>query len=464
MAFINRKKLPLTEIQNHNPLILSPADNGKNWVLMKEYSYAIDHIGSNNTITVPAGFVTDFASIPRIFWTFLPPWGKYGKAAIVHDYLYQTGIRTRKVSDLIFLEIMENSCVNFITSRIIYASVRLFGGFFYNKPCENNQVRNSDFVHQTFTSNSHYGGNLNYKGKSSKARFIIIGGFLGVLIFPFLFTQKWFGDFFNFGSGTGPIGDTIGGLTAPIIGFMSALLVYLAFREQIQANRIQMEAIRKQAEENAFDHEKSLFLDTLKDLKEFMNGSPERFALITIVSLPHESNERVSIIRDLKVQYERVRQLEMAAGKIQDAKHQLIFDFNMLDSNLSKIFISDEDDTNGDYIREQYSRVTPNISYIIGEFSLFLSLFEIIQKHLSLNNIERFHTLRIMFIMLQKLYLDDYSWLHDYIVKKKKFYLGRMMEDDTDNYDRLRDRLVLVEESYSSTKAMIIEREKAYPS
>jgi len=39
-------------------------------------------------ITVPAGFDTDYASIPRIFWPIYPPDGEYAPAAILHDFLY----------------------------------------------------------------------------------------------------------------------------------------------------------------------------------------------------------------------------------------------------------------------------------------------------------------------------------------------------------------------------------------
>lgn len=37
---------------------------------------------------------------------------------------------------------------------------------------------------------------------------------------------------------TGEIGDTIGGITAPVIGLVSAILLYLSFRAQIKANRV----------------------------------------------------------------------------------------------------------------------------------------------------------------------------------------------------------------------------------
>ncbi len=41
-------------------------------------------------VTVPKGFVTDGASVPRIFWWFLDPATEAFEAAIVHDYLLQT--------------------------------------------------------------------------------------------------------------------------------------------------------------------------------------------------------------------------------------------------------------------------------------------------------------------------------------------------------------------------------------
>jgi len=50
-------------------------------------------------VSVPNGFVTDFASIPRIFWSALRPDGEHAYAAVVHDYLYWTQIRSREEAD-----------------------------------------------------------------------------------------------------------------------------------------------------------------------------------------------------------------------------------------------------------------------------------------------------------------------------------------------------------------------------
>jgi hypothetical protein len=79
-------------------------------------------------VTVPIGFVTDFASIPRIFWSILPPDGKYTYPAILHDYLYWTQTKTRNVADNILKFGMEDFSVGTVTSTAIYNAVRVFRG------------------------------------------------------------------------------------------------------------------------------------------------------------------------------------------------------------------------------------------------------------------------------------------------------------------------------------------------
>jgi Protein of unknown function (DUF1353) len=79
-------------------------------------------------VTVPVGFVTDFASIPRVFWSLLRPDGKYTYPAIVHDYLYWTQTRPKGEADEILKFGMEDFAVEAISSATIYDAVRLFGG------------------------------------------------------------------------------------------------------------------------------------------------------------------------------------------------------------------------------------------------------------------------------------------------------------------------------------------------
>ena len=110
------------------PLILTPLDDGRRWRLVEPFEYRIDD-DPLHKITVPKGFVTDFASIPRVFWRLLPPWGRYGKAAVIHDWLYGQGIGNRERADLIFLEAMEVLGVKAWKRNCMYWAVRHFAGF-----------------------------------------------------------------------------------------------------------------------------------------------------------------------------------------------------------------------------------------------------------------------------------------------------------------------------------------------
>jgi hypothetical protein len=124
-------------------LKVSPLNDGRRWKLLEEFDYYLCDTPDGAVIHVPQGYVTDFASIPQIFWNILPPWGVYGKAAVIHDYLYgiqgnyankpKPQIFTRKECDLIFLDAMKVLGVNWLTRRIMYSAVRTFGGFAWKK-------------------------------------------------------------------------------------------------------------------------------------------------------------------------------------------------------------------------------------------------------------------------------------------------------------------------------------------
>jgi hypothetical protein len=69
-------------------LLVSPLPDGRTWVIRRDFGYDVEEEGSGNTINVPIGFKTDFASVPRLLWSIIPRWGKYGNAAVIHDFLY----------------------------------------------------------------------------------------------------------------------------------------------------------------------------------------------------------------------------------------------------------------------------------------------------------------------------------------------------------------------------------------
>lgn len=114
------------------PLVVSPLPDGRRWRLVFQFRYHIGKRWSENVIIVPVGFVTDFASIPWLFWAFLPSWGKYGKAAVIHDFLYQSHnypemSHSRKEADDIFYEAMLVEGTKHWKARVMYIGVRLFG-------------------------------------------------------------------------------------------------------------------------------------------------------------------------------------------------------------------------------------------------------------------------------------------------------------------------------------------------
>lgn len=95
--------------------------------LLAKFDYHVGRMPSDDVIGVPAGFVTDLASVPRALWSILPPHGQYAKAAIVHDYLYQQAIGSKRYADDVFLEAMEVLGVARWRRMVMYWAVRCFG-------------------------------------------------------------------------------------------------------------------------------------------------------------------------------------------------------------------------------------------------------------------------------------------------------------------------------------------------
>ena len=108
-----------------------PIDD-KYWEVMEDYYYKT----SRGVIRVPKGFRTDYASVPRIFRNIINSYGKHGRAAVVHDWLYSNQCEidiTREEADKVFLEIMKECGVNKIKRNLMYRMVRMFGASHFRK-------------------------------------------------------------------------------------------------------------------------------------------------------------------------------------------------------------------------------------------------------------------------------------------------------------------------------------------
>ena len=107
--------------------VITILHDGKRARLMRDYCV---RIAGYKPIVVPRGFVTDSVSAGP-FQFLVPKFGPWFGAAVVHDWLYRTGIVARKDADDIFLALMTRAGVNPATRWVMYQAVRWFGGKFY---------------------------------------------------------------------------------------------------------------------------------------------------------------------------------------------------------------------------------------------------------------------------------------------------------------------------------------------
>lgn len=112
------------------------------WRIDRPFKYYIDE-PNGKLIYVHEGFVTDFASVPRIFWVLFPPaTGNYVQAAVLHDYLcdggpvFIDGIPTKisiRQINAIFLQSMKVLDTPVYQRYPMFFAVSLYFKFFHNK-------------------------------------------------------------------------------------------------------------------------------------------------------------------------------------------------------------------------------------------------------------------------------------------------------------------------------------------
>ena len=100
-------------------------------IVEREFKFLSPTLGE---ITVEPGFDTDYASVPRAFWSIYPPDGSYRAAAVVHDWLYwclakePLGERiTRAQADAVFLEALTALEIPWARRHLLHKAVRLGG-------------------------------------------------------------------------------------------------------------------------------------------------------------------------------------------------------------------------------------------------------------------------------------------------------------------------------------------------
>jgi hypothetical protein len=84
--------------------------------------------GARDTFVVPAGFRTDFASVPRVVVWLFPRFGPYTMAAVLHDWLVTDGIASGAVSprdaDGLFRRVLRELGVAPVRRWLMWTGVR----------------------------------------------------------------------------------------------------------------------------------------------------------------------------------------------------------------------------------------------------------------------------------------------------------------------------------------------------
>ncbi|MEA3020808.1 MAG: hypothetical protein QOI47_2332 [Actinomycetota bacterium] len=96
-----------------------------NWKVWEPFGYTGAHL---DTFEVYKGMETDFASVPRAFVWFLPRYGAYTKAAMLHDLLWREYAAAGRMdyidADGIFRRAMRELGVPFLRRWIMWGAVR----------------------------------------------------------------------------------------------------------------------------------------------------------------------------------------------------------------------------------------------------------------------------------------------------------------------------------------------------
>jgi hypothetical protein len=123
-----------------NRLCLDAADDSDNgaWIFKEDLCYRSEHMAKlklaafpDGLVTVPAGFQTDFASVPRLPVVYLLVGGRARYASCVHDFLYSKSGVSRRDADAVFYEAACLGGGSKPLSWLMWLGVRLGGSGHY---------------------------------------------------------------------------------------------------------------------------------------------------------------------------------------------------------------------------------------------------------------------------------------------------------------------------------------------
>lgn len=118
--------MKIADVEFLGPLQLQAGAGDAEWMLLADFRARITSDSGTAVVTVPKGFLTDLASVPRLpgmFWLF---GGRARKPAVLHDWLYYLHDGEREFADAVFFAAMAHD-QNWITRTAMWLGVRVGG-------------------------------------------------------------------------------------------------------------------------------------------------------------------------------------------------------------------------------------------------------------------------------------------------------------------------------------------------
>jgi len=94
------------------------------WKLLEPLVYRSDLLGRD--VSVPADFITDFASVPRAPVIYFLAGNRGNRAAVVHDYLINSKEVDRRTADEVFYEALVATNVDTWRARVMFLGVQSY--------------------------------------------------------------------------------------------------------------------------------------------------------------------------------------------------------------------------------------------------------------------------------------------------------------------------------------------------
>jgi len=123
----------------------------KLWMLLEDFSA----VTPRGCIIVPAGYLTDHASVPRVFHSVCAPAATpVAEASIIHDWLYNKDSEDlpREFADLCLRELSLENGASRTLAYTVWSAVRVGGRGLYNKEYYRKKLINNAYDELKYAS------------------------------------------------------------------------------------------------------------------------------------------------------------------------------------------------------------------------------------------------------------------------------------------------------------------------